>query len=184
MRKTIIPLLKNLFQCTTGAQFISAPASILSIITLAQAAIYLAIRRFLPLNLEHYMCIISGLMLIYAHKYPQTRTLSTLSFKDIPIILFFQTLGLVSGFSRLGSVLIASRLLCFNIQDSWSIAILLGIPLSLGSGMYESSQVICNIYMFLLVTLTYCCYLFSTKINLHFMVCIKFCNSIIVWWVK
>lgn len=83
--------------------------------------------------------ITSGIALWIAASWPEKLSLEELTYRHIPTILVLQTVGFLTGFSRLGSALIATRILQFNTQTSWIIAILLGIPLSIGAYFYEAA---------------------------------------------
>lgn len=78
--------------------------------------------------------IISGVLLyVVDHNMPTTRRLDSLTIKDSLIIGVIQCIALVPGVSRLGSTLIAGRLLGFKRTEAARFSFLLSIPAILGA---------------------------------------------------
>lgn len=161
LRKKIYILVKHLFKVESLCLITT---------TIFQAIIYL----ILPIPkvwIGPYMCFISGIILIIAYYQPQKRDFNSLSFRDVPLLLIFQTFGLISGFSRLGSVISATRFLHFKIESAWIIGILLGIPLSICSSLVHTHNFDLTynhlIYCFACVVISYIFYNLSNKIDLR-----------------
>lgn len=77
--------------------------------------------------------IVSGIILLFANKTKQIYSLLDLNNTHIWKIALIQSIAFFPGVSRLGAALIALRYLMFDVKHSWIIAIILGIPLSIGA---------------------------------------------------
>lgn len=84
-----------------------------------------------------------GILLLLSDKYsPHLKTMQQLSWKDVLIIGFAQTLALIPGTSRSGITLTAGLSLGFNRSCSAKFSFLLSIPVILLAGTYEGIKLV------------------------------------------
>tara|TARA_R110002050_G_scaffold118195_2_gene235425 strand:+ start:52142 stop:52927 length:786 start_codon:yes stop_codon:yes gene_type:complete len=89
---------------------------------------------FRTLSLMGWMSIFFGLLLLFVDKAsPATKKYESMTYKDAMIIGLLQVLALIPGSSRLGTTIIAARLLGYNRVGSAKFSFLLSIPVITGA---------------------------------------------------
>ena len=102
--------------------------------------------------------VVGGLLLGFSDK-KKTKNVKLINLKinKIIFIAFFQSLALIPGFSRSGTLITAMRFLGFNRKDSISFSLLTGIPIILSATIYGIYSIIYSetilVNTFFLITL-------------------------------
>jgi undecaprenyl-diphosphatase len=82
--------------------------------------------------------LVTGLMLLLAERVRGAqRPMTALSWLDALLIGLAQMLAIVPGLSRSGSTIAAGMLLGFRREEAARFSFLLGVPIMLGSGLYQ-----------------------------------------------
>lgn len=96
---------------------------------------------FRSLHIMGWTSIFFGMLLLFADKAsPATKKYESMTYKDAIIVGLFQVLALVPGASRLGTTIIASRLLGYDRVGSARFSFLLSIPVIIGAMTLLISQ--------------------------------------------
>ncbi|HVJ50501.1 undecaprenyl-diphosphatase UppP [Desulfitobacterium sp.] len=81
------------------------------------------------------MLILMGLILYWADRKRQLRTLETMTLMDAVLIGLSQALAIIPGVSRAGSTMTAARLLSLTREDAARFSFLLSTPIIMGAGL-------------------------------------------------
>lgn len=81
------------------------------------------------------MLILLGIILYWADKRRQLRTLETMTLMEALLIGLSQALAIIPGVSRAGSTMTAARLLSLKREDAARFSFLMSTPIILGAGI-------------------------------------------------
>jgi undecaprenyl-diphosphatase len=96
---------------------------------------------FRALTIMGWTSIFFGMLLLFADKTsPTTKKYESMTYKDAIIIGLLQVLALIPGSSRLGTTIIAARLLGYDRVGSAKFSFLLSIPVVIGAMTLLVSQ--------------------------------------------
>lgn len=81
------------------------------------------------------MLILMGLILYWADRKRQLRTMETMTLMDAVLIGLSQALAIIPGVSRAGSTMTTARLLSMTREDAARFSFLMSTPIILGAGL-------------------------------------------------